>query len=516
MERAGVSHYVASGDMSRSFGAAARWLVTVLSLLCAALVAVPPIWAAEPQADSPQADVDTETSPPAADYSLESVIEEFKRANQRTRKALSVREARHRERLSQAKAKLEEVRQRLAATEAEGQRLERRFDSNETELDEKTELLKNKIGALKELFGVFQQTASDLIGAFVASPTSLQYPDRDVWLEGFANRMKNASEVTSTSDIKALWYELLREIHARGEIVQLKAPVYAEGDGSTSREVVRVGGFNLITAEPVHQYLQWRAGEQRVETMPRQPRGAYLAQIGDYLEADEGVTELSVDPTGGVLLGLLTQKPTPRERIDQGGLVGYMIIGLGVIAFVLALVKLVDISVVSVRVADQRRNLDMPKANNSLGRLLQTYRDNAQADSETLQLQLHDRVSKEADRIHRFTVFLAIIASVAPLMGLLGTVVGMINTFQAITLYGTGDPQTMAGGISQALITTVLGLVVAVPSVLLNAAVNARANRVVTILRQQIALLMGDRLAEEGRDDAEARLNIHPAMPRPS
>lgn len=516
MERAGVSYYVAAGDLRRSLGMAAKCLLAVLGLLCAALVAVPPVWAEEPQAESAEADSDAPASPPAEDYSLEAVVEAFERANQEAEKSLSEREARYREQLREAKAQLEKTKQRLASTEAEGERLEARFDSNETELDDKTELLKNKIGALKELFGVFQQTASDLIGAFVASPTSLQYPDRDVWLEGFANRMKNASEVTSTSDIKALWYEMLREIHARGEIVQLNAPVYAGDDGSTSQEVVRVGGFNVVSAEPAPQYLQWRAGEQRVETMARQPRGAYLGQLDDYLESDGGLSTLSVDPTGGVLLELLTQKPTLRERVDQGGLVGYMIISLGLVAFVLALLKLIDISVISLRVADQKRNLDAPRGNNSLGRLLQTYRDNAHADSETLQLQLHDRVSKEAGRIQRFTVFLAIIASVAPLMGLLGTVVGMINTFQAITLYGTGDPQTMAGGISQALITTVLGLVVAVPSVLLNAVVNARASRVVTMLRQQMAILMGDRLEEEGAEEAERGAHPNHAVPRPS
>ncbi|MGJ8670182.1 MAG: MotA/TolQ/ExbB proton channel family protein [Oceanococcus sp.] len=151
-----------------------------------------------------------------------------------------------------------------------------------------------------------------------------------------------------------------------------------------------------------------------------------------------------------------------------------------------------DIGIISLRVSLQQRDLTQAKSGNALGRLLITYKDNVALDPETLEMRLHDRVQKESGRVHRFGVFLAIIAAVAPLMGLLGTVVGMINTFQAITLYGTGDPQTMAGGISQALITTVLGLVVAVPAVLLHALVKARATSVVNMLKAQSASLTAD------------------------
>jgi len=430
------------------------------------------------------------------DASLDAVVRQMRAAREQAKQRLQSREQVFKARLDESKAQLSSAEQALAAAEAEGRRLEGVFDANKTELADKAELLKDKIGALKELFGVFQQNASDLIGAFNGSATSLQYPDRDVWLEGFANRMKNASEVTSADDIKTLWFELLREINARGQIVRLSAPVFTPAGESSRREVVRLGGFSLITAQPSPAYLQWKAGQQRVETMVRQPVGPYGPQIERYLAGDQALSTVSLDPTGGTLIELLAEKPTVEERVDQGGLVGYMIIALGAVAFLLAASKLLDIAVISLRVGLQRRRMDQPKANNALGRLLLVYRDNAHADPETLEMRLHDRVAKETGRIQRFLVFLAIIAAVAPLMGLLGTVVGMINTFQAITLYGTGDPQTMAGGISQALITTVLGLVVAVPAVLLNAVVSARAKRVINRLRQQKALLLGDRLAE--------------------
>ncbi len=455
--------------------------------------------------------------PVEPDYSLEAVLSLLAAEQARSDAGLAEREARYAQRLQEAQQRLADAQKTLAETEAEGRRLDARFDSNRVELDDKTRLLKDKIGALKELFGVFQQNASDLIGAFNGSPTSLQYPDRDTWLEGFANRMKDASEVSSADDIRTLWYEMLREISARGEIVRLLAPVYSPTGAVEEREVIRLGGFHLVSAEPEAEYLRWRAGQQRVETLPRQPSGPYAEEIASYAGAAQGVHALSVDPTGGILMALLAEKPTTDERVDQGGLVGYMILGLGAMAFLLALVKLLDISVISLRVAAQRRRLDAPHANNSLGRMVLTYRQYGHLDAETLEMRLHERISKESARIQKFTIFLAIIAAVAPLMGLLGTVVGMINTFQAITLYGTGDPQTMAGGISQALITTVLGLVVAVPAVLLHAVVSARGRAVINVLKQQSALLLGDRLAsqyQEGEPGPAAAGSDH--LPQPA
>ena len=426
---------------------------------------------------------------------LPAVLEQVQAERERAESALAEREAAVQARLEAARARVAQAEATVAAREAEGRHLETTFDANEQELTDKAQLLKDKTGALKELFGVFQQTASDLIGAFSSSATSLQYPGRDQWLEAFANRMKHASEVSSVEDIRGLWFEMQREIDALGRVVRLTAPV-REVDGTVAEHtLVRVGNFNLATDQPETRYLTWDAGTQQVLAMERPPAGDALATLDRYLAADAALQSLAVDPTGGVLLSLLAQKPSLSERIDQGALVGYMILGLGAAALVLALLKLLQMAWVSLAVARQNRRLDAPRGSNALGRLLLTYQTHQARDPETLAQHLHAQLGREATRVHRFTVFLAIIAAVAPLMGLLGTVVGMINTFQAITLYGTGDPQTMAGGISQALITTVLGLVVAVPAVLLHALVNARGRGVVNRLKAHAARLAGDHRA---------------------
>ncbi len=430
------------------------------------------------------------------DYSMEAVLQRLREHTAAANKKIAERESRYRQGLEESQQRLARANAQLQAEEDKGRQLEGDFESNRVELDDKAKLLKDKLGALKELFGVFQQNASDLIGSFNGSATSIQFPKRDEWLEGFANRMKVASEVSSVDDIMGLWFEMQREITSTSNIVRLYAPVMGADGEVSERELVRIGGFNLISSEPQPAYLVWSdAGQETIE-LKRQP-DQYLSQIDSYMTAGEGLHTVAVDPTGGALVALLVQKPTLVERIHQGGLVGYMILALGLFALLLAAYKLFDIATISLRVQTQQRDIAQPNTNNVLGQLLQVYQSNRHVDSEALEMRLHEAVQKGALRVNRFAVFLAIIAAVAPLLGLLGTVVGMINTFQAITLYGTGDPQTMAGGISQALITTVLGLVVAVPAVLLHAVVSGRAKGVINILHQQSAALTGDQIQHE-------------------
>lgn len=463
----------------------------------------------------------TESAPPAEatpapSYSLDTVLKQLEQNNQQARKDIAARESRYRERLNGAKARLERTKQKLAATEAEGRRLEQNFEDNRVELDDKAKLLKDKLGALKELFGVFQQNASDLIGAFNSSATSIQFPGRDEWLEGFANRMKNASEVSSVEDIMGLWFEMQREITALGDIVQLRGPVVNTSGESSEQSYVRIGGFSLISQDPEPAYLFWSDAGQEVLSMSRQPDPGYLGQIDSYLDNDDELNTVGVDPTGSILTALLAQKPTTEDRVHQGGLVGYIIITLGAVALLLAAYKLFDIAQISLRVQKQQRDLSNPRADNVLGQLLQVYQRNLHVDSETLEMRLHEAVQKAILRVNRFTIFLGIIAAVAPLLGLLGTVVGMINTFQAITLYGTGDPQTMAGGISQALITTVLGLVVAVPAVLLHAIVSGRGKSVVNVLQQQSAALTGDSIEQEHQSQPVGTEYDNGSLPDPA
>ena len=378
---------------------------------------------------------------------------------------------------------LAQVEAQRAQGEAKSQELEALFEENDLKIVELENLLRERLGSLKELFGVLQQAAGDARGQFENSLTHVQYPERINFLTELAQKMGQTSRLASLEEIEQLWFELQREMTESGKVVRFPASVITQSGDEAAKDVVRVGAFNVIADG---KYLQFSGETGKLSELGRQPQQRYLDKVSALESATAGTAAFGLDPSRGQILSLLVQAPSLRERIDQGGIVGYVIIGLGALALIIAIERLLVLLFTGMRVRAQSRKPDAP-GRNPLGRILKVYHDNPKVDTETLELKLSEAILKETPKINRMLMFLKIIAVVAPLLGLLGTVTGMIITFQAITLFGTGDPKLMAGGISQALITTVLGLCVAIPTVLLHTLVASRARRINQILEEQAA-----------------------------
>lgn len=384
---------------------------------------------------------------------------------------------------------LADAKVKRTSEEERSEALETAFEENDLKIVDLENALKERLGSLKELFGVLQQASGDARGQFENSLTQVQFPERGAFLTELAQKMGQTSRLASLEEIRRLWYELQREITESGKIVRFPATVITATGDEVDQEVTRVGAFNVIANG---KYLQFEPATGHLVELGRQPQQRYLDKVAGLEAAAGGSTApFGLDPSRGQILSLLVQAPDLRERIDQGGVVGYVIIGLGLLALLIALERLLVLTFTGMRVSAQARKTDQP-GRNPLGRVLQVYHNNPTTDVETLELKLSEAILKETPKINRMLMFLKIIAVVAPLLGLLGTVTGMIITFQAITLFGTGDPKLMAGGISQALVTTVLGLCVAIPTVLLHTLVASRARRVNQVLEEQATGLVAE------------------------
>jgi biopolymer transport protein ExbB len=379
--------------------------------------------------------------------------------------------------LAQAKA----TRQ---AEEARSDRLEKTFAEQEILINQKRVQLNERLGSMKELFGHLTSTAGDLRATTDTSIVSAQIPNRGDFLDGLIDKMNSNTRLPTIAEIERLWYEVQRELVESGRVVKFNAEVVKPNGDKTTQEVVRVGVWNLVSEG---KYLSYNSESAIIEELPRQPESAVTASAKNLQNASSGLVAFGLDPTGpsgGSLLKALIYKETVAEQWAYGGTVGLAITIVGIAGILLGLWRMIALSIINAKVNAQMKS-SKASANNPLGRVLKVAEDNPKVDNETLELKLEEAVLKERPSIESGLSVLKIIAAVAPLMGLLGTVVGMIATFQAITMFGAGDPKTMAAGISQALVTTVEGLVVAIPVVLIHTFVNGRAKRIIHILEEQ-------------------------------
>jgi len=376
-----------------------------------------------------------------------------------------------------------------ARQEQLSQQLEDTFEVNDAAIIDLERALQERLGELKELFGVLQQAAGDARGNFDTSVTQIQFPGRGEWLTEFAQKMSSTTRLPSLEDIERIWFELQREMTESANITRVNTTVVNAQGIEEDREVVRVGLFNVVSDG---KYLEYVPETGRLVELQRQPQSRYTSRAADLQEATDGLSGFAIDPTRGQLLALLVQSPSLAERIAQGKIVGYVIIALGMLGLAIAIWRLLALSATGAKVHRQIKNLDQA-GNNPLGHVVKVALDNPQADVEALELKLGEAILKETPKLTSMLPFLKIISVVAPLLGLLGTVTGMIITFQAITLYGAGDPKLMAGGISTALVTTVLGLVVAIPMVFLHTIVQSRARRLTQILQEEAAGMLSER-----------------------
>jgi biopolymer transport protein ExbB len=393
------------------------------------------------------------------------------------------------------RAEAERLRQEELSTQ-----LENAFEENELIIAAKQAQLKEKLGTLAELFGHLTSTAGDLATNMEFSLVSAEYPGRAVFLEDLIKKMSGSDQLPSIEEIERVWYELNREMVESGKVVSFGAQVAKPNGDKAEQKVVRVGTFNIVSEEG--KYLQYVASKGSLEELSRQPSGPYIGWASKLASATDGMHKFGIDPTGpsgGSFLAALINSPDLTERWHQGGYIGYAITAVGAFAFLLAIWRLVVLTGVSSKVNAQLKS-DKANDNNPLGRVLKIHEDNPSMEAETLELKLSEGILKETPNLESGLTLLKIISAVAPLMGLLGTVTGMIITFQAITIFGAGDPKAMAGGISGALVTTVLGLLVAIPTVLLHTIVNGRAQHILHVLNEQTTGIIAEHTESKSRN----------------
>jgi len=391
--------------------------------------------------------------------------------------------------LATQKRLLNEAKAALAKEQQRADTLKDEFDANEKALTERSEELRLRVGNLGEMFGVVRQTATDLSTVLSDSLTSIEVKERKADL----NKLSEAKELPTIKELEDLWYSLQHEMTINGAISTFTTDVLTPTGETVQQQVTRVGVFNAINNEG---YLTFDNELKALQLLGHQPKEARL--VKQYLNSSNDVSAFALDPSRGALLTMSLASPDLFERIKQGAFVGYIILLIGVVGLSIAAWRLIVLGNINKRVKQQQKELNKPQDNNPLGRVLNSYYAIPKpVNIDVLEAKMDEAVLRELPALEMGQTIIKLFAGIAPLLGLLGTVTGMIATFQAITNFGTGDPKLMAGGISQALVTTVEGLIVAIPLLLAHNWVAARSKSLVQLLDEQSAGLIAEALEQQ-------------------
>jgi biopolymer transport protein ExbB len=420
---------------------------------------------------------------------LDELLNEVKLARTAESKVNKDREANFRRDKNRQQSLLNDAKAQLKREEQRSVALKKQFDVNEKQLAELDSELKIKAANLGEMHGVVRQVAADASARFTNSIVSAQFPGRTPFLDDLAQR----KELPEIKELQQLWVELQKEMTQSGKVSTFSTKVVNKAGAAEDRSVTRVGSFNLLDKDG---FLYYKPDTEEIRELQRQPESKFYNLVTPFLETKSGIAPLAMDPSRGSLLSLLIQKKTLTQYYHQGGVVGYTITVVFVFGVLLVLIRFFGLYSTGKKIKKQMHS--SAPGDNPLGRVMKVYLDNRDVDVENLELKMDEAILKETPGLEWGITIVKVLAALSPLMGLLGTVTGMIGTFQSITLFGTGDPRVMAGGISTALVTTVLGLVSAIPLIFLHSIIAGQSKGLIHILEEQSAGLIAEHAEKEG------------------
>ena len=377
------------------------------------------------------------------------------------------------------------------------------YSNNEVRVNNLNTELRQKENTLRlgELFGIARQVSSDVAGILQQSIINAQLgaaaggENRVDYLRRFAE----SKRVPSVAELERVWIEIQREMTESGKVVHFIAGVVQPSGEQVVSRVTRIGPFIAVADG---KFLGYISNLSTLNVLPRQLPDNFMKLAVNLQNATSGYVQATVDSARGVLLAMYIERPTMEERIELGEEIGYVIIVVGIAGLVVFFIQLLYLIYLRIGVTMQLRNLDHPTKSNPLGRVMLAFKSDPkhiEEDVDVAELRISEAVLREVPGLERFQAFLRLAVAAGPLLGLIGTVWGMILTFQSITESGSSDPKLMATGIGQAMIATVLGLGIAIPLLFANALLSTLSRSMVQILDEQSTGLLAESLEKRRR-----------------
>ena len=422
-----------------------------------------------------------------APINLDQLLQTVKDNRQQEAQLNKQREQTFVQQKNQQKAILAEAKKKFEQSQKHNNPLKKKTIKNAERIKRAKQTLLEKKQDMGDIFSIYTEMTGDFSAALQDSMVTTQKPLRNEQLTS----LMQTEQLATIQDLEALWLLVQEEMTESGKVARYESPVVTREGHVETRSILRVGPF---TASSNGEFLRYVPETGELLELNRQPSSRYGREAAEFEASTGELLPMVVDPTGGSLLGMMSYVPTLQERVEQGGVIGFIIIGLGGLGLLITLWRILYLSFIHLSMRRQLIQLEEPSSKNPLGRILLSAKGFIEGrlndDSDRIQYKLDEAVLAEIPRLERSHNLIKLLAAMSPLLGLLGTVTGMIVTFQAISLFGSGDPKLMASGISQALVTTVLGLVMAIPLLFGHSLVSSLSGNMIQRLDEQSAGIM--------------------------
>ncbi|HNL91489.1 MAG TPA: MotA/TolQ/ExbB proton channel family protein [Pseudomonadales bacterium] len=411
---------------------------------------------------------------------LDQLLAKVRAEHEKERALNRQREAEFLQERNAQQALLEKARTAYYLAQAKNNPAKMQIDANDAEIAKLRKELQQSVTDMGDVFSVYRQFAGDFAATLNDSQVSAQFPERAAELK----KLNNMDALPTIDDMERLWYLVQQEMTESGKVVAYKGKIVAASGEARDADIVRAGTFAAFSGS---DFLRFVPETSEFVEPDKQPEKRFLRMAEKFSASGGELAAVPVDPTRGSLLGMLERTPNLRERVVQGGVVGYLTIVVGIIGLLVTLYRTLYLLLVRRRVLRQIADSEHPSPENPLGRIMLSVKNTNADDEETIQYKLDEAILKEVPPMEYGHNIIKLFAAIAPMLGLLGTVTGMIKTFEAISLFGGGDPKLMAAGISEALVCTVLGLLVAVPLLFGHNIVTVLAKSLIQRLDEQSA-----------------------------
>ena len=398
------------------------------------------------------------------------------------------------------KASLEkEVANLKAQDKKEGDNLtalENQYQALRKEEDQHKKDLENEKDEIQAIEDTVRATCKDAISVSRDNPITAEYPDRKEVLDKIAN----SKRFPGMNWIKALVEFYFSEMEESGRIVRRNGNFIGPDGRETSGEILRIGRFTTYYRLPNGDvgFLKPEADGTRLDAVQGEAPSRYLRQISDYFDKKSDI--LPIDLSSGNEFLQWTKSQTFGDWLATGGPIMYVILVVGIIAVLIGLERIFVLSTKSKaseqfmaqlkELANQgnwkeAKALCSSKSRVPTCQMLDAALEHVGYSQDVMENALQESILRQVPKLERFLPTLALLAVIAPLLGLLGTVQGMIQTFKIITEVGTGNPTLLASGISVALYTTYFGLMIAVPIMVVHHIFKSRVEKIVVDMEEK-------------------------------